>query len=82
MSTAPSITASWTATQNKWTVPLGAGIGKTFKAGDQLMSLSVNYYMYVARPVGAPQTQLRVVWSLLWPLKRGIDIQQLLKEAH
>jgi hypothetical protein len=82
LSTAPGITANWTATQNKWTVPLGAGIAKTFKAGDQLMSLSVFYYTYVARPVGAPQTQLRVVWALLWPLKRGIDIGELLKEAQ
>jgi hypothetical protein len=81
ISVAPSITANWNAAQNKWTVPLGGGIGKTFKAGDQLMSLTMNYFTYVARPVGQPQTQLRVNWSLLWPVKRGIDINTLLEEA-
>ncbi len=82
LSVAPSITANWNATQDKWAVPLGGGISKTFKAGDQLMSLAVSYYTYVARPVSAPQTQLRVQWSLLYPIKRGIDISELLKEAQ
>lgn len=81
LSTAPSITANWMATQNKWTVPTGAGISNTFKAGDQLMSLAVSYYSYVARPVSQPQAQLRVQWSLLWPVKRGINIQELIQEA-
>lgn len=31
ISTAPIITANWTATQNKWAVPLGGGVAKTFK---------------------------------------------------
>lgn len=80
ISTAPIITASWTAAQNKWAVPLGGGVAKTFRAGDQLMSLSALYYTYVTRPITNPQTNLKVVWSLLYPIKRGIDIQELLKE--
>jgi hypothetical protein len=80
LSTAPIITANWNATQNKWAVPLGAGVSKTFKGGDQLMSLGAFYYTYVARPLAGPQTNLKVVWSLLYPIKRGIDIQELLKE--
>lgn len=81
LSVAPSITANWTAPVNKWAVPVGGGVSKTFKAGDQLMSLALAYYTYVARPITSPQTQLRLQWSLLWPVKRGIDIQQLLQEA-
>ena len=77
ISSGPSITANWNATQNKWAVPLGGGVSKTFKAGGQLMSLAVSYYTYVARPVNAPRTRLSVRWSLLWPLKRGIDIDEL-----
>jgi hypothetical protein len=80
LSTAPIITANWNATQNKWAVPLGAGVAKTFKAGGQLMQLSVLYYTYIARPLSSPQTNLKVVWSLLYPIKRGIDVQELLKE--
>jgi hypothetical protein len=82
LSTAPIITANWTAAQNKWAVPIGGGVANTFKAGGQLMSLAVSYYTYVARPLGSPQTNLKVVWSLLWPVKRGIDIAQLLKEGQ
>lgn len=80
ISTAPIVTANWTATQNKWAVPLGGGVARTFKLGDQLMSLSALYYTYVARPITTPQTNLKVVWSLLYPIKRGIDIQELIKE--
>jgi hypothetical protein len=80
LSTAPIVTASWSATQNKWAVPLGGGVARTFKLGDQLMSLSAQYYTYVARPITNPQTNLKVTWSLLFPIKRGIDIQELIKE--
>ena len=81
LSTSPVMTASWSAAQNKWAVPLGGGVARTFKGGDQLMSLAVSYYTYVTRPLASPQTNLKVVWSLLWPLKRGIDIGQLIEEA-
>lgn len=81
LSSAPIITANWSAAQNKWTVPLGGGVSRTFKNDGQLMQLSVLYYTNLVRPIGAPQTTLRVSWSLLWPVKRGIDIQQLLQEA-
>lgn len=80
LNASPVITANWSAAQNKWAVPLGAGISKTFKAGDQLMSLTVQYYSYVARPITSPQTNLKVSWNLLYPIKRGIDIQELIKE--
>ena len=80
ISTAPTLTANWVATQNKWAVPLGGGVSKTFKAGDQVMQLSAQYYSYVARPITTPQTNLKVTWSLLFPIKRGIDIAELIKE--
>ncbi len=81
LTTAPILTPTWSATQNKWAIPLGGGVSKTFKADDQLMSLSAQYYTYVARPITSPQTNLKVIFSLLFPIKRGIDIQQLIKEA-
>ena len=82
LSMSPIMTANWSAAQNKWAVPLGGGVARTFKDGDQLMSLAVSYYTYVTRPLASPQTNLKVVWSLLWPVKRGIDIGQLIKEAQ
>jgi hypothetical protein len=81
LSTAPSFTSNWLSTTDKWAAPIGGGVAKTFKAGDQLMQLSASYYTFLARQPGSPQTQLRVQWSLLWPVKRGINIQQLLEQA-
>jgi hypothetical protein len=81
LTVAPVMTANWSAAGTKWTVPLGGGIGKTFKGGSQLMSISVLYYTNIVRPLNAPQTTLRVSWNLLYPIKRGIDIQQLIQEA-
>lgn len=81
LSTAPIMTSNANLPGTKWTVPLGGGFAKTFKDGDQLMQLSLSYYTNVVRPSAAPQTTLRLSWSLLWPVKRGIDIQQLLQES-
>jgi hypothetical protein len=81
LSTAPVMTVNSNLVGTKWTVPVGGGVAKTFKLNDQLMSLAILYYTNVVRPIGSPQTTLRVSWSLLWPIKRGIDIQQLLQEA-
>jgi len=81
LSTAPLMTANCVLPGTKWTVPVGGGVAKTFNDAGQLMQLTVLYYSDVVRPLAAPQTTLRVTWSLLWPVKRGIDIQQLLQQA-
>ncbi|HEY2554264.1 MAG TPA: hypothetical protein VGI15_03360 [Candidatus Cybelea sp.] len=81
ISSAPILTSNANIPGTKWIVPLGGGVAKTFKDGDQLMQLAAVYYTNVVRPLTAPQTTLRVTWSLLWPVKRGIDIQQLLQES-
>ena len=81
ISSGPIVTSNANLPGTKWTVPLGGGVARTFKDGDQLMQLTLLYYTNVVRPLAAPQTTLRISWSLLWPVKRGIDIQQLLQEA-
>jgi hypothetical protein len=71
LSTAPGITANWNAPgNNKWTVPTGMGITKTFKLGDQLQQLSLAHYVNVVRPLGAPAGTYRISWNLLFPVKR------------
>ncbi|MBV8626714.1 MAG: hypothetical protein JO371_02430 [Paraburkholderia sp.] len=80
ISSGPAISANWSASQNKWTVPVGGGVVKTFKVADQIMQLGVSYFSYVARPLSAPQTQLRVNWALVYPVKR-ISREELIKEA-
>lgn len=82
ISTGPSLTANYTAPGNqKWSIPVGGGVIKTFKLGDQPMQLGLFYYTFVERPITTPQTDLRVNWSLLFPIKRGFDLQEILKEA-
>ncbi|HTU83035.1 MAG TPA: hypothetical protein VMF61_12945 [Candidatus Acidoferrales bacterium] len=80
ITTAPIITANYNAPATKWSVPIGGGGSKTFKLGDQPMQISLFYYSFVSRSVGTPQTNLRVVWSLLYPIKRGINLQDILQE--
>ncbi len=82
ISTAPILTANYTALGNqKWSIPIGGGVTKTFKLGDQPMQLGIFYYAYVERPITTPQNFLRVNWSLLFPIKRGFDLQEIVKEA-
>jgi hypothetical protein len=51
VSTSPNITANWNSTNDKrWTVPVGAGIGKSFKIGAQPMTLKFETYYNVVRP--------------------------------
>lgn len=81
LTTAPIVTVNYNAAGNqKWAVPIGGGGSKTFKLGDQPMQISVLYYTFVQKPLYSPQTNLRVVWSLLYPIKRGIDLQELIRE--
>lgn len=81
VATAPIITVDYNAPgHQKWTVPVGGGFGYTFKLGDQLMQLSALYYTNVVRPLNGSQTTLRLNWTLLFPLTRGIDLQQIIKE--
>jgi hypothetical protein len=82
ISTSPIMSVNFNAPGNqKWSIPLGGGVTKTFKLGDQPMQLGLFYYTYVERPVTSPQTDLRINWALLFPIKRGFDIQEILKEA-
>jgi hypothetical protein len=82
ITTAPIITVNYNAPGNqKWSVPIGGGGGKTFKLGDQTMQVNVLYYTYIQRQISTPQTNLRIVWSLLFPVRRGFDLQEILQEA-
>ncbi|MGH7740954.1 MAG: neuromedin U [Candidatus Eiseniibacteriota bacterium] len=69
LSSSPIITANWDASSgNQWTVPLGLGITRTLVFGKQPMSLGAQYYANVERPDGSPLSQLRFVWSLIYPV--------------
>jgi hypothetical protein len=59
--TNPIITANWNASADqRWLVPLGGGIGRTFTAGDLPMAVSVHAYTNVIKPDGAPDGLVRI----------------------
>jgi opacity protein-like surface antigen len=68
LTSSPEITANWLAAPGQqWTVPVGGGIGRIFKIGDQPVSASIAGYYNVVHPTGTPNWQLRTFFSLLFP---------------
>jgi hypothetical protein len=64
----PVITADWEADSGqRWSVPLGMGIGQIVKFGKQPVNLQASGYYYVERPDDAASWQLRLQMQLLFP---------------
>ena len=58
------LTANWQAdSSNRWTIPLGGGVGKMFAIGSQKMNTKIEAYYNVEKPEGAPD------WSISWTLQ-------------
>jgi hypothetical protein len=56
--TSPNITANWIADGGKWTVPLGGGVSKVVRVGQQPIKLAIDSYYNAVRPSAAKQTWL------------------------
>jgi hypothetical protein len=68
LSTAPVITANWTAhNSNQWTVPIGGGIGRVFKIGKQPVNTSMRVYHNVQSPRSGSDWQLQFQMQFLFP---------------
>ncbi len=64
------ITANWDAPSGqKWTVPIGGGLGKLFTIGKQPINSRLEAYYMVERPDNAPDWQLIFTWQFLFPKK-------------
>jgi hypothetical protein len=64
----PIITANWEApSDDQWTVPLGGGVGKVFKIGDQMMNASMQTYYNVVSPDFGPEWTLRFQLTFVFP---------------
>jgi len=58
----------WTAdSNNQWTVPIGAGVGKVFHIGKQAINASVASYYMVESPDNGPDWQLQCQLQFLFP---------------
>jgi hypothetical protein len=66
--TAPIITADWRASSgNKWTVPLGAGVGRIMKLGFQPVNLNVQFYGNAVHPAGGSTWGTKLQIAFLFP---------------
>ena len=62
------ITANWDApSSQRWTVPVGGGVGKLFKIGNQAMNARVEAYYNVERPDSAPDWSMSFTLQFLFP---------------
>ena len=58
------LTANWQAgSSNRWTIPLGGGVGKMFEIGSQKMNTKLEAYYNAVKPDGAPD------WTMSWTLQ-------------
>ncbi len=68
LTSAPIITANWEASSgNKWTVPVGAGVGKLFKLGKLPVNTQLQAFSNVERPKDTADWQLRFQLQFLFP---------------
>ena len=66
LTSSPNIIANWYA-DDKWTVPLGGGIGKLHKFGNQPVNIRLESYYNVEKPKGAPDWAVRFTVQFLFP---------------
>jgi len=63
------MTANWEATDSsdRWTVPVGGGVGRIFKIGDQAINAKLEAYYNAVRPEGAPDYTIGFQFAFLFP---------------
>lgn len=68
LTSGPIITANWEAgSGDKWTVPVGAGVGRLFKLGKLPINTSLQAYYNAVTPDFGPDWQLRFQVQFLLP---------------
>jgi hypothetical protein len=66
LGTSPNITANLAKSDNRWTVPSGAAIGKAFKIGAQPVSLKFETYYNAVRPERASAWAAQLTLTFLF----------------
>jgi len=70
LETGPQFTANWEAPDSRrWQIPLGGGVGKITKVGNQPLALRLHFYWNVERPENGPEALLRFTITFLFPKK-------------
>jgi hypothetical protein len=67
VTSSPIITANWKASSDKWTVPLGGGVGRVMKLGAQPVNITAQFYGNAVHPPGASPWGMRLQIAFLFP---------------
>jgi len=68
LTTSPIITVDWKAeSSQRWTVPIGGGVGKIFHLGKLPVNTSLSAYYNVVRPDDGANWQIRAQVQLMFP---------------
>jgi len=68
LTSAPIVTADWKASgSDRWTVPLGGGVGKIFHLGRLPVNTQLSAYYNVVRPDDGADWQLRIQVQFMFP---------------
>jgi len=68
LSSVPIVTANWKAgAGDKWTVPIGGGVGKVLRIGRQPVNVQTQTFYNVERPTNGAKWQWRLQVQLLFP---------------
>jgi hypothetical protein len=66
--TDPIATGNWNADSGeRWTIPLGGGVGKLFKIGNQAINSRIEAYYNIEKPDGGPDWQTVFTFQFLFP---------------
>jgi hypothetical protein len=68
LTSGPLISADWTGPKGqKWTVPIGAGVGRVVSIGKQKVNLQVEAYANPVRPDDGPESLILLTGTFLFP---------------
>lgn len=68
LTSAPIVTANWEADSgNRWTIPIGGGMGKIFRIGKQPVNAQVSAYKNIETPEFGADWQIRLQLQFLFP---------------
>lgn len=68
LSSTPTITADWEAdSEDRWTVPIGGGVGKLVRFGKQPVDVKAQAFVNAVKPDGAADWALQLQVKLLFP---------------
>lgn len=67
LAASPIMTTDWKKDSDRWTVPLGGGVGKVFHLGKQALNAYLQAFSNVVRPDNASKWSLRFQVQFLFP---------------